>query len=65
MALGSSGKVEAKVIAGSGFILPYLKQTYGDKLNFIISSADRAAHALRRRIRESLYWVVLHSRWSY
>ena len=54
----------AKVIADSGFILDYLKQTYGDKLDVNLSPADRAvAHALRRLIEESLYWPMLYSRW--
>lgn len=54
----------AKVIADSGFILDYLKQTYGDQLDVNLSPADRAvAHALRRMIEESLYWPMLYSRW--
>ena len=54
----------SKVIADSGFILDYLKQTFGDKLDGDISPADRAvAHVLRRMIEESLYWVMLYSRW--
>ena len=53
-----------QVIADSGFILKYLKQTYGDKLDENLSDHERAsAHALNRLFEESLYWVVLYCRW--
>ena len=53
-----------QVIADSGFILKYLEQTYGDKLDENLSDHERAsAHALSRLFEESLYWVVLYCRW--
>jgi glutathione S-transferase len=53
-----------KIFADSGFILEYLKQTYGDTLDAERTRADSAAaHALRRLFEESLYWVTLYSRW--
>jgi glutathione S-transferase len=54
----------AQVVADSGFIVDYLKKTYGDKLDQNLSPAERAtAHTLRRTFEESLYWVGLYSRW--
>jgi glutathione S-transferase len=53
-----------QLIADSGFILEYLKKTYGDPLDTALSDADRViAHALRRLFEESLYWVALYTRW--
>ena len=53
-----------QVIADSGFILKYLKQTYGDKLDENLSDHEKAsAHALSRLFEENLYWVVLYCRW--
>src|SRR5262245_28521051 len=53
-----------QVIADSGFILNYLKQTYGDKLDENLSDHEKAsAHALSRLFEENLYWVVLYCRW--
>lgn len=53
-----------QIVADSGIILDYLKQTYGDKLGENLSAAETAvAHALRRLFEESLYWVALYSRW--
>ena len=53
-----------QLIADSGFILEYLKETYGDPLDTDLSEADRViAHALRRLFEENLYWVALYSRW--
>jgi glutathione S-transferase len=53
-----------QVIADSGFILKYLKQTYGDKLDENLSDHKKAsAHALSRLFEENLYWVVLYCRW--
>jgi glutathione S-transferase len=51
-------------IADSGFILEYLRKTYGDALDGALSEGERiVAHALRRLFEESLYWVALHTRW--
>jgi glutathione S-transferase len=53
-----------QLVADSGFILEYLKKTYGDPLDADLSEADRViAHALRRLFEENLYWVALYSRW--
>lgn len=53
-----------KAIADSGFIVDYLSKTYGDKLDANLSATDRAAaHVLRHLFEESLYWVMLYSRW--
>jgi glutathione S-transferase len=53
-----------QLVADSGFILEYLKKTYGDTLDANLSDADKAiAHALRRLFEENLYWVALYSRW--
>jgi glutathione S-transferase len=55
---------ETQLVADSGFILEYLKKTYGDPLDADLSEADRViAHALRRLFEENLYWVALYSRW--
>ncbi len=53
-----------RTIPDSGFILDYLKETYGDPLDGRLSVAERArGHALRRMLEESLYWPMVYSRW--
>lgn len=53
-----------KIVTDSGFIVAYLKQIYGDKLDGRLSPADQtSAHLLRRVCEESLYWVIVYSRW--
>jgi glutathione S-transferase len=53
-----------KVIADSGFILDYLKATYGDPLDARLSPAERGiALAMTRLMDEHLYWVGIYSRW--
>jgi glutathione S-transferase len=53
-----------QVVADSGFILEYLKKTYGDPLDGALSNTDRViAHTFRRLFEESLYWVALYTRW--
>jgi glutathione S-transferase len=53
-----------KKIGDSNFIIDYLKQTYGDRLDAHLSASDRAiALAMRRLIEENLYWVMVHNRW--
>ena len=53
-----------RVVADSGFIVKYLKLTYGDTLDENLSDHDKArAHALSRLFEENLYWVVLYCRW--
>jgi glutathione S-transferase len=54
-----------KRIGDSNFIIEYLKQTYGDRLDARLTPSERAVSlAMRRLIEENLYWVVVHSRWS-
>jgi glutathione S-transferase len=56
---------DAKTIADSGFIIEYLKKTYGDPLDAAVSAPDRAmATALVRLMEEHLYWSLVYSRWS-
>jgi glutathione S-transferase len=54
-----------KVLGDSNFIIDYLKQTYGDRLDAHLSASDRAILlAMRRLIEENLYWVMVYSRWQ-
>jgi glutathione S-transferase len=53
-----------KTIGDSNFIIDYLKQTYGDRLDAHLSLSERAISlAMRRLIDENLYWAVVHNRW--
>lgn len=53
------------VVSDSGFIVEYLKQTYGDPLDQALSPSEKAVSlAFRRLIEENLYWVALYSRWA-
>lgn len=53
-----------RVIGDSGFIIEYLKATYGDPLDGWLSVEQRAiAHAFRKMMEENLYWALLYSRW--
>jgi glutathione S-transferase len=53
-----------KTVADSGLIIDYLIKTYGDKLDAILSAAERAtALALRRLMEEHLYWCAIYDRW--
>ena len=53
-----------RVVADSGFIVKYLKLTYGDTLDENLSDHEKArAHALSRLFEENLYWIVLYCRW--
>ncbi|MGH8581432.1 MAG: Tom37 metaxin N-terminal-like domain-containing protein, partial [Gammaproteobacteria bacterium] len=53
-----------KVIPDSGFIIDYLKASYGNPLDGGLSRAQQAdAHLLRRLCEESLLWPVVYSRW--
>lgn len=55
----------SKAIPDSGFILDYLKATYGDTLDGRLSAEERArGHALRRMLEEALYWQLVYSRWA-
>ena len=49
----------ARIVADSGFIIDYLKKTYGDKLDQNLSPVElTTAHMLRRTFEESLYGSV-------
>ncbi len=53
-----------RTIPDSGFILDFLKTTYGDTLDGRLSAEERArGHGLRRMLEESLYWPMVYSRW--
>ena len=54
-----------RTIADSGFIIDYLKQTYGDPLDKDLSLPDQGISlAFRRLMEENLYWVAIYSRWA-
>ena len=54
-----------KLIADSSFILDYLRETYGDKVDAQLSEQDKAiAHAFIKMLDENLYWVLVHARWQ-
>jgi len=53
-----------KRVADSSFIVDYLKQTYGDRLDAYLSGCERAiALSVQRLIEEHLYWAAVYSRW--
>lgn len=53
-----------KAIADSQFIIGYLKQTYGDKVDGHLTDEQKAiGHAFIKMVDENLYWCVVHSRW--
>lgn len=53
-----------KVVSDSSFIIDYLKQTYGDKLDAHLTERERAqALAIRRMFEENTYWAAIYSRW--
>jgi glutathione S-transferase len=53
-------------VADSGFVVDYLKATYGDPLDAHVPARDRAiGTALRRMMEEGLYWsAIIHTRWQ-
>jgi glutathione S-transferase len=55
-----------KKIADSGFIIEYLRATYGDKLGESkLTAQQRAiAHSMRRMIEEHLYWPTVYAQWE-
>jgi glutathione S-transferase len=65
---GPKGKVpwiedQGRTIADSAFIIEYLKDAYGDRLNAGLDAKDRATSlALQRLIEEHLYWTIAHGR---
>lgn len=65
---GPKGKVpwiedQGRTVADSAFIIEYLKEAYGDRLNTHLSAAERATSlALQRLIEEHLYWAIAYGR---
>ena len=54
-----------RTVADSGFIIDYLKQTYGDPLDKNLSLPDQGISlAFRRLMEENLYWASVYSRWA-
>jgi glutathione S-transferase len=55
-----------EVIADSAFIIEYLKKKYGDPLDDVLTTEQRAISlAVQRLLEEHLYWVGMYSRWQY
>ncbi len=53
-----------KIVADSTFIIDYLKATYGDPLDAMLTPRSRGLGVvIQRTFEESLYWPVLYSRW--
>ena len=53
-----------KKIGDSGFIIDYLKESFGVDPDAVLSPAERGtALAMRRLIEENLYWVMVYDRW--
>lgn len=51
-------------IGDSGFVIDYLKATYGDPLDGKLDARQRAESlAWRRLMEENLYWAAVYSRW--
>ncbi|MBE9077809.1 glutathione S-transferase family protein [Romeria aff. gracilis LEGE 07310] len=54
-----------RTVADSGFILDYLKRTYGDRLDQHLSPQEQSVSlAFCRLMEEHLYWATLYSRWA-
>ncbi len=55
---------DGRVIADSGFIVNYLKETYGDPLDAHLTPKQRGAMlGMRRLIEEHFYWAAFYFRW--
>jgi glutathione S-transferase len=53
-----------KKIADSSFIIEYLKEKYGDKLDVSLTPTQKATGlAVQHLLEEHLYWNVLYDRW--
>ena len=56
---------DGAVIPDSGAIVAHLEKKHGEPLDKGLSDAQRAkAHVIRRTLEESLYFVMLWSRWA-
>lgn len=54
-----------KIIPDSSFILKYVTETYGDRVDSHLNIVEKAiAHAFIKMIDENFYWVVVHARWQ-
>jgi glutathione S-transferase len=52
-------------IADSNFIIDYLKDAYGEKLEAHLNRSELAIKvAMQRLIEENLYWAMVYSRWQ-
>jgi len=55
---------DGHILADSNFIIGYLKDTYGDRLDSRLSGKEQAlGHAIKRMLEESLYFVSSYSKW--
>jgi glutathione S-transferase len=55
---------EGTRVGDSGLILDYLKKKHGDTLDAKLTPEQHAlGHLVRRTLEESLYWVLIYSRW--
>jgi len=67
---GPKGKLpfiedNGKSIGDSRFIIEYLKETYGDKVDEHLTTEQEAvSNAMQRLIEDDLYWVVIYTRWG-
>jgi glutathione S-transferase len=53
-----------KLLADTSFIIDYLQQTYGDRLDGWLTAEQKAtALAYQRLMEEHLYWAVVYTRW--
>lgn len=57
-------EADGRLLGDSGFIITHLEACSGRPLDAALTPEQRAqALALRRLLEDSLYWVVVHSRW--
>lgn len=55
---------DGKRVADSGFIVEYIVEKHGDKLDGGLDTRQRAiSHAMRRMIEENLNWLIVQTRW--
>lgn len=56
---------DGATVGDSGLIIDHLKKKFGDPLDAKLTAEQHAlGHVVRRTCEESLYWAVLHARWS-
>ena len=57
---------DGEKIADSHFIVEYLKEKYGDRLDSHLITEQRAIMtAMQRLLEEHLYWIGMYARWQY